>query len=67
MNFIKYEFDAGPDDMIEVSLSGQANVRLLDPSNFQNYRAGRAHRCIGGLAKVSPSVCAHCTLGAGSS
>ena len=54
MDFIKYEFDAGPDDVIEVSLSGQANVRLLDPSNFRSYRAGQGHRCIGGLAKVSP-------------
>ena len=54
MNFLKYEFEAGPDDVIEVSLSGQANVRLLDSPNFQSYRAGRGHRCIGGLAKVSP-------------
>jgi hypothetical protein len=54
MDFIKYEFDAGPDDVIEVSLSGQANVRLLDSSNFQSYRAGRQHRYFGGLAKVSP-------------
>jgi hypothetical protein len=54
MNFIKYEFDAGPDDVIEVSLSGQANVRLLDASNFQSYRGGRGHRYLGGLARVSP-------------
>ena len=54
MEFLRYEFEAGPDDVIEVSLSGQANVRLLDSPNFQSYRAGRGHRCIGGLAKVSP-------------
>jgi hypothetical protein len=54
MNFIQYEFQAGLDDVIEVTLSGQANVRLLDASNFQSYRAGRGHRYIGGLAKVSP-------------
>jgi hypothetical protein len=54
MNFVKYEFGAGPDDVIEVSLSGQANVRLLDSANFQSYRGGRWHRYAGGLAKVFP-------------
>jgi hypothetical protein len=55
MSFVRFEFDdAGPDDVIEVSLSGQANVRLLDPSNFQSYRSGRTHRYFGGLARVSP-------------
>jgi hypothetical protein len=54
MDFIKYEFDTGPEDLIEISLSSQANVRLLDSSNFQSYRAGRRYRCFGGLAKVSP-------------
>jgi hypothetical protein len=54
MNFLEYEFDAGPEDVIEISLTGQANVRLLDRANFSSYRAGRAHRYVGGLAKVSP-------------
>ena len=40
---------------VEVTLSGNAaNVRLLDNSNFQNYKAGRKHQCYGGLAKRSP-------------
>ena len=30
MNFLKYEVSAGPDDIIEVTLSNAANVRLLD-------------------------------------
>ena len=39
----------------EVTLQGSAaNVRLMDQSNFNNYRAGRRHRCYGGLAKSSP-------------
>ncbi|WP_170319610.1 DUF1883 domain-containing protein [Polyangium spumosum] len=54
MDFLKYELDAGPDDIIEVTLSSQANVRLLDSANFQRYRRGASHRCIGGLAKQSP-------------
>jgi hypothetical protein len=40
---------------VTVSLSGSAaNVRLLDESNFRNYRSGRQHRYYGGLAKRSP-------------
>ena len=42
-------------DMVEVTLSGSAaNVRLLDSSNFSNYRNGRQHRYHGGLARESP-------------
>lgn len=41
-------------DVAEVTLSGGANVRLLDSSNFSAYRNGRQHRAIGGLAKSSP-------------
>lgn len=38
-----------------VTLSGNAaNVRLMDTSSFQNFRNGRAHRYIGGLAQRSP-------------
>ena len=39
----------------EVTLRGSAaNVRLMDQSNFNNYKAGRPHRYHGGLAKRSP-------------
>lgn len=41
-------------DVIEVTLTHGANVRLLDSSNFSKYRYGRAHRYHGGLAKQSP-------------
>ena len=43
MNFIKYEFEAGPADIIEVTLDKQANVRLLDWANFQKYQNGQPH------------------------
>ena len=39
---------------IEVTLSGQANVMLLDKSNFYRYRQGRQFRYHGGLVKHSP-------------
>ncbi|MDE0623054.1 MAG: DUF1883 domain-containing protein [Bryobacterales bacterium] len=39
----------------EVTLRGSAaNVRLMDQSNFNNYKAGRRHQYYGGLAKSSP-------------
>lgn len=41
-------------DIAEVTLSAGANVRLMDNSNFNAYRNGRAHRYQGGLAKQSP-------------
>lgn len=41
-------------DMVEVTLTSGANVRVLDSSNFQKYRRGQDHRFLGGLAKKSP-------------
>ena len=41
-------------EIVEVTLTSGANVRLMDSSNFSNYKNGRAHRYQGGLAKVSP-------------
>lgn len=54
MNFLHEEFDAGPQDVVEVTLDGQANVMLLDAGNYQDYRQGRRFQYHGGLAKVSP-------------
>ncbi|MDQ8181896.1 DUF1883 domain-containing protein [Pelagicoccus sp. SDUM812005] len=41
-------------EIVEVTLSSGANVRLMDSSNFSNYKNGRQHRYTGGLAKRSP-------------
>lgn len=41
-------------EIVEITLSSGANVRLMDSSNFSNYKNGRQHRYIGGLAKRSP-------------
>jgi hypothetical protein len=42
-------------EIVEITLSGStANVRLMDSSNFPNYRNGRNHRYTGGLATKSP-------------
>lgn len=54
MKYLHYKFDAGPQDIIEVTLDKQANVLLLDPSNFRKYKNGQNYRYSGGLAKTSP-------------
>lgn len=54
MNYLNQEVDAGPDDVIEVTLDGQANVMLLDSANYQKYQEGEPFSYYGGLAKQSP-------------
>lgn len=41
-------------EIVQVTLSAAANVRLMDNSNFNNYKNGRGHQYIGGLARQSP-------------
>jgi hypothetical protein len=41
-------------EIVEVTLTSGANVRLMNSSDFSNYKNGRRHRYIGGLAKKSP-------------
>lgn len=42
-------------DVVEITLSGSAaNVMLMDTSNFNSYKNGRAFRYTGGLARQSP-------------
>ena len=44
-------------EQIQVTLQGSAaNVRLMDSSNYSNYKNGRRHNYYGGLAKRSPIV-----------
>ena len=41
-------------DILEVTLTRSANVRLLDSTNFNKFRRGEKHRFHGGLAQESP-------------
>lgn len=42
-------------NVVEVELQGtEANVCLMDTSNFNNYRSGRRYSYYGGHAKQSP-------------
>ena len=54
MNYLHYEVDLGPHEVVEVSLDGQANVRLMDDANFATYQRGAKHHYYGGFAKESP-------------
>ena len=56
MQFIKHDLGHRTGgEIVEVILKGNAaNVRLMDSSDFQNYRSGRRHSYIGGHAKRSP-------------
>lgn len=55
MKFLHYQFDAGPNDVIEVTLQGNAaNVQLLDSINFSIYKNGQRYQYFGGHATKSP-------------
>jgi len=56
MNFTKYDLDnLKKGEVVEVTLKGSAaNVRLMNSSNFQNYKNGRRHTYYGGLVTKSP-------------
>ncbi len=41
-------------EIVEITLTSGANVRLMDSSNFTSYKNGRSHRYTGGLARKSP-------------
>lgn len=57
MSFTHYDLgQLSRGDVVEVLLADSAaNVRLMDSSNFSNYKNGRQHRYIGGLVKSSPT------------
>ena len=54
MNFLHYQMQLAADDIVEVTLDKQANVRLLDDTNFGRYQRGERHTYHGGLTKLSP-------------
>lgn len=54
MKFLHYQLNLDPNNVVEVALDSQANVRLLDDINFRSYQRGATHRYFGGLAERSP-------------
>lgn len=56
MNFLHHDLgQRSRGEIVEVTLSSAANVRLMDSANFQSYRSGRRHRFYGGQARQSPT------------
>ena len=55
MNYLHYDLQLTSDQVVEVTLDKQANVRLLDEVNFLKYQRGEKHQYFGGLTKVSPA------------
>jgi hypothetical protein len=55
MNFTSYDFGhSHQGDVIEVKISANANVRILDATNFRAYSEGRPYRYLGGHYRQSP-------------
>jgi hypothetical protein len=55
MNFLHNDLGTLDDDQIvEVTLSSAANVKLMDSSNSNNYRNGGRHEYFGGYVTRSP-------------
>ena len=55
LNFLQYDLKHRTrGEIVEITLTRGANVRLMTSSEFSNYKNGRRHRFIGGLAKQSP-------------
>jgi len=55
LNYLHKEFDAKQGDIVYVELDKQANIKLIDSLNYQNYRNGLNYRYYGGLAKITPA------------
>lgn len=56
MEFLHQELDLELGDVVEVTLDSHANVMLLDPQNFSNYKRGLSYRYYGGYAERSPVI-----------
>ncbi len=55
MNYLHYKVEAGPGELVTVTLSGRANVRLLDSLSYYKYKLGKKYETTdGGEAMDSP-------------
>ncbi len=55
MKYLHYDLTLDSNDVVVVTLDKQANVLLMDDSNFSSYKRGQRYTYYGGLAKVSPA------------
>src|SRR5258708_39867749 len=54
MEHLHFPITASSGDTVVVTLDSQANVRLLDSSNYSKYCRGERHEFYGGLVKGLP-------------
>jgi len=54
MNYLHYDLQLGQNDDVVVRLDKQANVQLMDSSNYDNYCRGERFSYYGGPVKVTP-------------
>lgn len=54
VKFLHWEVDAVEGTVVRVELDAQANVMLMDSSNFSSYRSGSQFRYFGGHTTRSP-------------
>ncbi len=55
MNYLHYTVQAGPGELVAVTLSDRANVRLLDSLNYYKYKLGKKYDTTdGGEAMDTP-------------
>lgn len=55
MTFTHYDLgQCSRGQIVEISLTAAANVRLMDTANFSKYKRGQRHQYFGGLAKRTP-------------
>src|SRR5688572_6223174 len=55
MQFLQHDLGhRNSGEIVEVTITSAANVRLMDSSNFQSFRSGRRHTGYGGHATRSP-------------
>ena len=51
---LHYEMNAGPENLVEITISGAANVQLMDDRNYEDYCVGKTFHYHGGHATHSP-------------
>ncbi|SDB63130.1 DUF1883 domain-containing protein [Butyrivibrio sp. INlla16] len=57
MNYSYYDLgNLKKGQVVEVQLSKAANVKMMNPQNYNNYRRGRNHRYYGGYVKSTPFI-----------
>lgn len=56
MNYLHYTVQAGPGELVAVTLSDRANVRLLDSLNYYKYKLGKKYDTTDGGEAMDPSV-----------